>query len=345
MTGAPNPRPRERGIVIGVLEPAEHNAITDVAGVRVGHVTLNMDDGACVRTGVTAVLPHAGSMLEQPVAAAVHVINGFGKAIGTTQVDELGIVETPIVLTNTLSVGAAYTGVVRQALRDNASGEAVRTLNPLILECNDGWLNDIGSMRVEPEHVLEAIDSASGGPVEEGAVGAGTGMLCFGWKGGIGTSSRRVGASVVGTLVLANFGSRRDLLVDGIPVGRLLGEHQPEPGRVGGSCIAVLATDAAFDARQLRRLAQRAQYGLGRTGAYGHHSSGDYAVAFSTSQEPTRPDGSWLDPFFEAVVEAVEEAIISSLFAAETTAGRQGHVGYGLPVDDVAALVGRDGPR
>ena len=345
MSAVPRARPRERGVVLGVLEPAEVNAITDVAGVRVGHVTLNEDDGVCVRTGVTAVLPHDGSLLDDPVPAAVHVINGFGKAIGTTQVEELGILETPIVLTNTLSVGEAYTGVVRQALRDNGSGEAVRTLNPLVLECNDGWLNDIASMRVEPGHVLAAIDGAVGGPVAEGAIGAGTGMLCFGWKGGIGTASRRVGASVVGALVLANFGARRDLVVDGVPVGRLLGAQQPEPDRVGGSCIVVLAADAALESRQLRRLAARAQYGLGRTGAYGHHSSGDYAVAFSTSRERARPDGAWLDPFFQAAVEAVEEAVIGALFAAETTAGTQGHVGYGLPVDDVTALVARNGSR
>ena len=221
------PRPRERGVVLGQLEPADLNAITDVAGVRVGQVTIDADDGACVRTGVTVVLPHERNMLDEPVPAAVHVINAFGKAIGTTQVDELGIIETPIVLTNTFSVGAAYTGVVQHALRQNGSVESVRTLNPLVLECNDGWLNEIAAMRVEPDHVLTAIEVASGGPVAEGAVGAGRGMLCFGWKGGIGPASRRVGASVLGTLVLANFGARRDLVVNGVPVGRLLERSGP----------------------------------------------------------------------------------------------------------------------
>ena len=339
------PRPRERGVVLGQLEPADLNAITDVAGVRVGQVTIDADDGACVRTGVTVVLPHERNMLDEPVPAAVHVINAFGKAIGTTQVDELGIIETPIVLTNTFSVGAAYTGVVQHALRQNGSVESVRTLNPVVLECNDGWLNEIAAMRVEPDHVLTAIEVASGGPVAEGAVGAGRGMLCFGWKGGIGTASRRVGASVLGTLVLANFGARRDLVVNGVPVGRLLGAQRPEaePERVGGSCIVVIAVDAPLDARQLRRVAARAQYGLGRTGAYGHHSSGDYAVAFSTSREQARGDGAWLDPFFQATVEAVEEAVIGALFAAETMTGTGGHVGYGLPVDEVTALCVRDG--
>lgn len=338
-------RPRELGLVLGTLEPAEANAITDVEGVIVGHATVDADDDACVRTGVTAILPHDGNLLTAPVPAAVHVINGFGKAVGTTQVEELGIVETPIVLTNTFSVGEAYTAVVRHALRRNSPDESVRTLNPLVLECNDGWLNEIAAMRVEPAHVLRAIDTASGGPVAEGSVGAGRGMLCFGWKGGIGTSSRRVGSSVVGALVLANFGSRRDLVVAGVPVGQLLGTKRSttEPQRVGGSCIVVLAVDAPLDARQLRRLAARTQYGLGRTGAVGHHSSGDYAVAFSTSDERASADGAWLDPFFHAAVEATEEAVVGALFAAETLAGVGGHVGYGLPVDEVTALVARDG--
>jgi D-aminopeptidase len=341
----PRPRPRDRGLVLGSFEPANANAITDVDGVLVGHVTLDADDGVCVRTGVTAVLPHDGNLLGRPVPAAVHVINGFGKAIGTTQVDELGIIETPIVLTNTFSVGAAYTGVVRHALRQNGSEESVRTLNPLVLECNDGWLNEIAAMRVEAEHVLAAIDAASNEPPAEGAVGAGRGMMCFGWKGGIGTASRRVGEFVVGALVLANFGSRRDLVVDGVPVGQLLAAERQdaEPQRVGGSCIVVLAVDAPLDARQLRRLAARAQYGLGRTGAFGHHSSGDYAVAFSTSRERPDEDGVWLDPLFQAAVEATEEAVISALYAADTVSGVAGHVGYGLPVDEVTALVAQHG--
>ena len=338
-------RARDRGVVLGVLEPGKANAITDVAGVRVGHTTLYVDDDACVRTGVTAVVPHGGDLLHEPVPAAVHAINAFGKAIGTTQVDELGMIETPIVLTNTFSVGAAYSGVVRHALRDNGADEDVRTLNPLVFECNDGWLNEIGAMRVTPEHVLAAIDAADGGPVPEGAVGAGTGMLCFGWKGGIGTASRRAGDQVVGALVLANFGSRSDLVIGGVAVGRLLVDRRPEPERVGGSCIVVLATDAPLDARQLRRLAMRAQYGLGRTGTYGHHSSGDYAVAFATAHSSPRPDGAWLDPLFQSAVEAVEEAVVNALFAAETVEGAFGRVGYGLPVDDVTALIAGNGAR
>lgn len=227
-------RARERGVVLGVLEPGEDNAITDVAHVRVGHTTLHVDDDACVRTGVTAVIPHGRNLLCEPVPAAVAVINAFGKAVGTTQVEELGMIETPIVLTNTFSVGAAYSGVVRHALRGNIA-ENVRTLNPLVFECNDGWLNEIGALRVTPDHVLAAIDAAVDGPVLEGAVGAGTGMLCFGWKGGIGTASRRAGDKVVGALVLANFGSRDDLVIGGVPVGRLLADPRPEPTRV--NCV------------------------------------------------------------------------------------------------------------
>lgn len=337
-------RARERGVVLGVLEPGEDNAITDVAHVRVGHTTLHVDDDACVRTGVTAVIPHGRNLLCEPVPAAVAVINAFGKAVGTTQVEELGMIETPIVLTNTFSVGAAYSGVVRHALRGNIA-ENVRTLNPLVFECNDGWLNEIGALRVTPDHVLAAIDAAVDGPVLEGAVGAGTGMLCFGWKGGIGTASRRAGDKVVGALVLANFGSRDDLVIGGVPVGRLLADPRPEPTRVGGSCIVVLATDAPLDARQLRRLATRAQYGLGRTGTFGHHSSGDYAVAFATSDDSPRPDGAWLDPLFQSAVEAVEEAVVNALFAAETVEGAYGRVGYGLPVDEVTALIAGNGAR
>jgi D-aminopeptidase len=345
MSGLPEPRPRLRecGLAVGRLPTGPVNAITDVPGVRVGHVTLCSDDGVCVRTGLTAVLPHDRNLLRHNVPAAVHVINAFGKATGTTQLDELGVLETPVVLTNTLSIGAAYTGLVRHALADGESDH--RTLNPVVFECNDGWLNEIGAMRVLPEHVIAAIEGATTGRVAEGSVGAGTGMVCFGWKGGLGTASRTCDGNVIGALVLANFGARRDLRVDGVPVGERLaaGSSQPEPERVGGSCIVVLATDAPLDARQLRRLAARSPYSLGRTGSLGQHSSGDYAIAFATAEAAPRPDGPWLDALFQGAVEAVEEAILNALFVSDTVAGVGGHVAYGLPVRDVTRLVSSSG--
>jgi D-aminopeptidase len=340
------------------LPPGPLNAITDVAGVRVGHVTLLQEDGP-VRTGVTAVLPHGGNLFREKVAAAVHVINAFGKAVGTTQVAELGVIETPVVLTNTLSIGAAFEGVVRHALRHNPEiGRGTGSVNPLVAECNDSYLNDIRGLCVRPEHVLEAIEKAAPGPVREGVVGAGTGMSCYGWKGGIGTASRRVDATgsgyTLGVLVLANFGRAVDLVIDGVRVGETITppRQRRAASPAAGSCIVLIATDAPTTARQLGRLARRAQTGLARTGSFGEHGSGEYAVAWSTARTvphwPAGPtlsalelaeDGPAIDALFQAVVEATEEAVINALFTANTLDGRDGHIRHDLPVEEVLALL------
>lgn len=362
-------RARQAGLTLGRLQPGPHNAITDVPGVAVGHVTLTNGSGGAppvVRTGVTVVVPCAGNPFVEKPSAACHVINGFGKATGLTQIAELGQLETPIVLTNTLCVGAGMLGLVRHAIATNPD---LRSVNAVVAECNDGWLNEITGLAVSPDHVLQAIDAARGGPVVEGSVGAGTGMMCYEWKGGIGTASRLVpgdaplvasgaGASaddpvVVGALVLSNFGHAEDLRIDGMPVGRTL----LPPSRIGrsvgqsGSCVVVIATSAALDARQLGRLARRAQTGLARTGAVVEHGSGEYAIAFSTrgtgsrTSHPGYPDvpiqdGPEMNGLFRAVVEATEEAVINSLFAAATVVGQGGRVGTALPLDAVAALLG-----
>ena len=342
-------RARSLGVRLGDLPPGKLNAITDVDGVLVGNVAVRSEPGqGSVCTGVTAIVARPRTLLREKVPGAVHAINAFGKAAGVTQVNELGLIETPIVLTNTLSVGAAYTGMVMWALEEEDEvGRGRLTVNPLVFECNDGWLNDIRALAVTPEHVLEAIRLADGG-VAEGSVGAGAGMMCYGWKGGIGTASRIVdeGENLVGALVLANLGTRSELVIGGVPVGRFLPQADADPGPPDGSCIAVLATDAPLDANQLRRLAARAQYGLGRTGTFGHHGSGDYAVAFSTARPSAgkpAPGGAALDRFFQAAVETVEESIVNVLFAGETTAGIGGRVGYRLPVTDVVELIHRYG--
>ncbi len=361
--GAPPPRPRARalGVELGVEQPGPRNAITDVAGVRVGHATLwtgsEEEGGPVVRTGVTAVLPHGGNLFRDKVPAAVHVINGFGKAIGVTQVAELGVLETPIVLTNTLSVGAAFDGVVTHALGQNPEiGRTTGTVNPFVAECNDWRLNDIRGRHVRAKDVTEAIETATGGDVPEGTVGAGTGMVCYGWKGGIGSASRVLsagfGGSTVGALVLANFGRSADLRIGALHVGRLLEPSHPPgfpaTGGAQGSCIVVLATDAPANARQLARLARRAQSGLARTGTSSEHGSGEYAVAFSTAATiphwregpfatsvELSEGGPYMDAFFQAAVEAVEEAVVNALFAAQTVVGLDGVTAYALPVEAV----------
>jgi D-aminopeptidase len=341
------------------------DAITDVPGVSVGHVTVFVDDagpdgGAIVRTGVTAILPHAGNVFREKVPAAIHIINGFGKITGTTQVAELGVIETPIVLTNTLSVGTAFGALVEHALRHNPEiGVSTGTVNPLVAECNDAQLNDIRCRHVTEEHVLDAIGRAQGGPVAEGHVGAGAGMVCYGWKGGIGSASRLVrtvgGHYAVGALVLANFGNARDLTIHGRHIGLRLGPPSAGPAEsmVGsGSCIVILATDAPADSRQLERLARRAQNGLARTGSYGANMSGEYVVAFTTQRKiihhstqmelPANvlsEQGSMIDEFFQAVVEATEEAVLNALFTADTVRGKDGNVRFGLPVDGVLQLL------
>ncbi|WP_232830111.1 P1 family peptidase [Lewinella sp. IMCC34191] len=344
-------RPRERGIPFGVMTPGEFNAITDVTGVRVGHTTLVRGDS--VRTGVTAILPHADDLYRQKVPAAIYLGNGYGKLAGYSQVKELGELETPIVLTNTLSVATGMNALITACLRDNPE---VGSVNAVVGETNDGYLNDIRGRHVTESDVLAALAAASAGPVVEGNVGAGTGTLCFGWKGGIGTSSRKLpgslGGYTVGVLVQTNFGGV--MQVAGVPVGPLLGEYywKEEIERsADGSCMIVVATDAPISARNLERVAKRAMLGLARTGGIASNGSGDYVIAFSTAAEnrispgltePTTvtelPNGA-VSPLFLATIEATEEAIINSLFAADDMTGFQGHSREALPKDKVMDLL------
>ena len=344
---AQRPRLRDWGIEIGVFKPGPNNAVTDVEGVKVGHVTLTRGDS--VRTGVTAVLPHEGNVFEQKVRAAVFVGNGFGKLIGTTQISELGQIETPIVLTNTLSVWDAANGVVDYMLA-LPGNERVRSINPVVGETNDGFLNDIRGRHVSRSDVLRAISAATGGHVEEGCVGAGTGTICNGWKGGIGTSSRRLppamGGYTVGVLVQTNYGGILDIA--GVPVGKELGRYafkERLAPRGDGSCMIVVATDAPLSIRQLQRLAARAPLALGRTGSSMSHGSGDYVIAFTTSRDAeetdegirtrTLLDDEHLSPLFQAAVEATEEAIVNSLFKATDTKGYLGRTVEALPLEKV----------
>ena len=344
------PRARDIGIAPGVLSPGPLNAITDVAGVRVGHTTIT--EGDSVRTGVTAILAHGGNLFQDKVAGAVFVGNAFGKLAGSTQVAELGTIETPIVLTNTLSVGVAVDAVVRYTIAQPGN-ERVRSVNAVVGETNDGGLNDIRGLHVTREHVLAAIRSAAGGAVAEGTVGAGTGTICYGWKGGIGTSSRKVNAGggeyMLGVLAQTNFGGH--LVIAGVPIAPRL---QPAPRRdqADGSCMLVVATDAPLDARDLRRLAARAVFGLGRTGSGYSNGSGDFAVAFSTSPEMRsrfedtaprtrrmlQPDA--VSPLFEAALEATEEAVYNSLFKATSVTSAVGSADA-IPIDRVRELIKR----
>jgi D-aminopeptidase len=334
--GAPSrPRARDLGIHPGLYDPGPVNAITDVAGVAVGQVTLVQGDS--VRTGVTAIVPHPGNMFQEKVAAAIYVSNAFGKLVGSTQVNELGQLETPVLLTNTLSVWDAAAALADWVLA-LPGNQDVRSINPVVGETNDGTLNDIRGRHVTAADVRQALVNASGGPVEEGSVGAGEGTIAFGWKGGIGTSSRHLpankGGYIIGVLVQTNFGGR--LTIAGVPVWR---ELQPSAGGdfAGGSDMIVIATDAPLDSRQLSRLAKRAIFGMVRAGATGSNGSGDYAIAFSTtnripaagSLSPVQlPSEEALSPLFEAVIDATEEAIYNSLLRATTVRGRDGHVAY-----------------
>lgn len=345
----PRPRAREFGIKIGVLPPGELNAITDVGGVLVGQRTIINGDN--IRTGITAILPHSGNLFQQKVPAAVFVGNGFGKLAGSTQVNELGEIETPILLTSTLSVPKAADFLLDYMLA-LPGNEKVRSINPVVAETNDGTLNDIRSRPITRGDVFDAIKSAKSGAVDEGSVGAGTGTIAFGWKGGIGTASRKLpeslGGYTVGVLVQTNFGGV--LSIDGVPVGEELGQYYLKtavspsenlsseiphsafrtPRSPDGSIIIVIATDAPLDHRQLERMAARSMSGLARTGSSMSNGSGDYAIAFSTAN---RIDGSEnirtikvvgnnaMSPLFQAVIEATEEAIVNSLFKATTTTG------------------------
>jgi D-aminopeptidase len=346
------PRAREVGIAPGVLRPGKLNAITDVEGVKVGHVTLI--EGNDIRTGVTAIIPHPGNLFAEKVPAAIYLGNGFGKLMGYTQVEELGNIETPIVLTNTLNVGIVADGVIEYML-SLPGNESVMSINPIVGETNDGWLNNIRSRPVRQHHVREAIDKAVTGPVEEGSVGAGTGTRCFGFKGGIGTSSRKLsktqGSYTVGVLVQSNFGGV--LTISGAPVGRELAE-QKNSADEGGSCMIVVATDAPLLSRNLKRLAKRAVLGLARTGSVMNNSSGDYVIAFSTVKAvrqganrttvsgETLPN-SKMDPLFRAVVEATEEAVYNSLFKATAITGRDGHFCEALPIERTLEICRKHG--
>lgn len=346
-------RARDLGIRIGVLPVGTFNSITDVPGVKVGHTTIV--EGSSIRTGVTAILPHDGNMFQEKVPAAIFVGNGFGKLAGSTQVMELGNLETPIILTNTLSVSTGMDAVIEYML--NLPGnENVQSVNAVVGETNDGFLNDIRGRHVKKEHVLEAIRNAASGAVKEGNVGAGTGTICFGWKGGIGTASRvlpkSLGGYTVGVLVQTNFGGV--LQIDGAPVGEELKKYflRGELEKADGSCMMIVATDAPLDARNLERLAQRAMMGLAKTGGIASNGSGDYVIAFSTDagvrirhEKAERTDSASflrndvVSPLFLAVIEATEEAIINSLFAAETMTGKDGRKVEALPKEEVIKIL------
>jgi D-aminopeptidase len=317
-------RLRDAGIPFGTLPTGPNNAITDVPGVRVGHATVIR--GENIRTGVTAVLPHAGNLFQQKVPGAVHVGNAFGKLIGSTQVNELGEIETPILLTATLNAFRVADALLDYMLA-LPGNENVRSINPVVGETNDGALNDIRARAVGHDEVMRAIQAAKDGPVAEGAVGAGTGTIAFGWKGGIGTASRKVGPYTVGVLVQSNFGGR--LTISGVPMDGLTTE-----GGDDGSIMMVVATNAPATPRNLRRLAARTMLGLGRTGSSGSNGSGDYAIAFATPNPAPPLSNEAMSPLFAAVIEATEEAIINSLTQATTTNGN-GRTVRAIPIDAV----------
>jgi len=331
-------RATDVGLHIGVMSPGKLNAITDVKGVKVGHATIIKADS--IRTGLTAILPHEGNLFQQKVPAAVYVGNGFGKLAGTTQIKELGNIESPIILTNTLSVSTAMNAVVAYTLSQKGN-ENVQSVNAVVGETNDGYLNDIRGRHVTEADVLNAINNASNGKVDEGNVGAGTGTVCFGFKGRIGTASRvlpkKLGGYTVGVLVQTNFGGV--LTVDGVPVGKELKKYYLSDQlneNADGSCMIIVATDAPLDSRNLERLAKRAFMGLAKTGGVASNGSGDYVIAFSTDSSLRVPfnapdilkqnvlSNEAVSPLFMAAIEATEEAIINSLLAAETMKGKNG---------------------
>jgi len=346
LPGEVRKRPRDLGIRVGILEPGQWNAITDVAGVRVGQVTV--DIGSDIRTGITAILPHGGNIYQKKVPAAIYVGNGFGKLMGYTQVEELGNLETPILLTATLNVPRVADALIDYML-SLPGMEEVRSINPVVGETNDGFLNDIRRRAVNRDHVFEAIRKAETGPVREGSIGAGRGTVCFGFKGGIGTSSRilpdALGGYTVGVLVQSNFGGI--LEINGAPVGKELGryflrDYTGSQGEADGSCMIIVATDAPLRSRNLKRLAKRAMLGFGATGSPSTNGSGDYVIAFSTGsgEEPTNKR---MSPLFQAVKEATQEAIYNSLFMARTVEGRNGHVVEAIPVEKVMNILRRYG--
>jgi len=316
-------RPREDGIVIGTLEPGPRNSIADV-GVTVGHVTVE-------HTGVTAVVPSS-----LPLPAGTAVLNGAGELTGSLEIREWGLLETTVYLTSTHAVGRVYDGAVSVAMARDQRVGVDDVVIPVVGECDDSWLSDARVAHVQPDDVARAVADASA-DFEQGAVGAGAGMSCFGWKGGIGSSSRRAGDHTVGVLLLTNFGTSEQLRVDGVPVGRLLDEKPRPAPDPGGSCIAVLATDAPLAPQQLERLARRAGLGLARAGSVAHHGSGEIFVAFAVADARSFPDRE-LDPLFQAAVDATEEAVLCSLWAAVDTIGREGRVVRALPRDSALEL-------
>ena len=352
------PRASDLGLKVGILPTGPLDAITDVAGVEVGHTTIITGDN--VRTGVTAILPHSGNLYRDKVPGGIFVGNGFGKLTGSTQVDEMGEIETPIVLTNTASVPQVADAVTTYIL-SSPGDEDVLSVNPVVGETNDGYLNDIRGRHITPDDVFAAIKKAKSGPVEEGNVGAGTGTVAFGWKGGIGTSSRKLpqnlGGYTIGVLVQTNFGGV--LAIAGAPIGQQLGQYylhrelQQGSGKdkADGSCMIIIATDAPIDARNLKRLAARAWLGMARTGSAASNGSGDYAIAFSTAPQlrihmseksPTRHvellSNDATSPLFLAVIEATEEAIYNSMFRATTMSGN-GHTVEALPIDKTVEIL------
>jgi D-aminopeptidase len=352
-TGNHRPRAREIGIQVGILKPGAWNAITDVAGVLVGHATV--DEGTDVRTGVTVVVPHGGNLFREKVRGAVFVGNGFGKAVGLSQVEELGTIETPIALTSTLNVPEVSAALIDYTLQEPGNEEVI-SVNPVVAETNDGYLSAIRLRRVSGEDLRRALRDATTGPVAEGSIGAGRGSVCFGFKGGIGTSSRVVragrGVWTVGALVQANFGGI--LQMNGAPVGRELGRFYSPADEEKGSCVIVIATDAPCGSGSLERMAKRAIFAMARTGAIYSNGSGDYAIAFSThervgttdedrSGEPAQLEGDELTAIFLAVQEATEEAIYNALLRAESVCGFRGRCVEAIPVERVIEICGKYG--
>ncbi|HEU5380646.1 MAG TPA: P1 family peptidase [Ktedonobacteraceae bacterium] len=364
-------RARDAGIILGTMPTGPTNSIIDVAGVKVGHITVIRGRGALVRgigpvrTGVTTLFPHEGNLFLAKVPAAAEVFNGYGKTIGLMQIAEFGQIETPILLTNTLNVGRVADALISWMIEQNpAIGVTTGNVNPVVCECNDGYLNDIGGRHIGAQEVRDALEKASRETLIEGNIGAGTGMRAYGFAGGIGTASRRLpqeyGGYTLGALILANFGRRADLTIAGIPVGQelekvsqhLSSKAEPE----SGSVIVVLATDAPLDARQLGRLARRVPLGLARTGTHGGHGSGDLAIAFSTTERIPHDEKPLihtvrvfneqhpaLNDLFAAVVEVTEEAVINALFQAHSLDGRDGHFVEALPLEETSAILRRHG--
>jgi D-aminopeptidase len=356
-------RARELGIAVGTLPTGPLNAITDVPGVLVGHCTVSWGGpelprgSGPARTGVTAIFPHGDDIWNNRVVAGAFAANGVGEVVGMNAIREWGVIETPIMLTNSQSVGAVYDGTVRWMMARNALAGIEDAVMPVVGECDDSHLNDMRGMHVHEEHVSAALDAASSGPVAEGCVGSGTGMTCFDFKGGVGTSSRVVAPypgthHIVGVLAMTNFGVRRRLSVDGVPVGREIPDLMPLEHREG-SCIVVLATDAPLSARQCERLAKRCSLGLAVAGSYASDSSGEFMVAFTTAHRVPRVSGAPLlvtsigndamFQLFEAAVDATAESVYNSLCAATDTEGRDGNWSYALPLDRLVETMGRFG--